>query len=533
MEHRRDSDKGHRNRLQFEKSPYLLQHAGNPVDWYPWGSAAFEAAAREDKPIFLSIGYSTCHWCHVMERESFEDPQVAALLNEAFICIKVDREERPDIDNIYMAVCQVVTGGGGWPLTVLLAPDKTPFYAATYIPKEGRYGHIGLVDLVPQVRQLWNTRREEVTAAGQQHMERLRQFIRTPEGSGLDEATLGEAFKNFVSRFDKSHGGFGNAPKFPTPHNLNFLLRYGKRTKNSLALAMVERTLKAMRRGGIYDHIGFGFHRYSTDQSWLVPHFEKMLYDQALLALAYLEAFQATGNAEYADTAREIFTYVLRDMTDPEGPFYSAEDADSEGVEGRFYVWSEREIRNLLNTGTADLVIRWFQIRPEGNWVDATGHGDAGSNILHLKKEIVDLAVETGPTPESLQAELERARQLLFAVREKRVRPLKDDKVLTDWNGLMIAALTRGSQVLGEPRYVEAAGKALLFVMNRMIGENGRLLHRYRDGEALIPANLDDYAFLVWGLIELYEATFDTRILAQANKAKRQSRVLLRFYQPP
>jgi uncharacterized protein YyaL (SSP411 family) len=404
MEHRRDSDKGHRNRLQFEKSPYLLQHAGNPVDWYPWGSAAFEAAAREDKPIFLSIGYSTCHWCHVMERESFEDPQVAALLNEAFICIKVDREERPDIDNIYMAVCQVVTGGGGWPLTVLLAPDKTPFYAATYIPKEGRYGHIGLVDLVPQVRQLWNTRREEVTAAGQQHMERLRQFIRTPEGSGLDEATLGEAFKNFVSRFDKSHGGFGNAPKFPTPHNLNFLLRYGKRTKNSLALAMVERTLKAMRRGGIYDHIGFGFHRYSTDQSWLVPHFEKMLYDQALLALAYLEAFQATGNAEYADTAREIFTYVLRDMTDPEGPFYSAEDADSEGVEGRFYVWSEREIRNLLNTGTADLVIRWFQIRPEGNWVDATGHGDAGSNILHLKKEIVDLAVETGPTPESLQA---------------------------------------------------------------------------------------------------------------------------------
>ena len=309
------------------------------------------AAAREDKPIFLSIGYSTCHWCHVMERESFEDPQVAAMLNETFICIKVDREERPDIDNIYMAVCQVVTGSGGWPLTILMAPDKTPFYAATYIPKEGRYGQRGLMDLVPQVRQLWNTRRAEVLAAGQQHMERLRRFMETPAGSGLDEETLHEAFKHFAGRFDERHGGFGGAPKFPTPHNLSFLLRYGKRTQDARALAMVERTLKAMRRGGIYDHVGFGFHRYSTDQSWLVPHFEKMLYDQALLALAYLEAFQATGNAEYADTAREIFTYVLRDMTDPEGPFYSAEDADSEGVEGRFYVWSEREIRNVLDAG--------------------------------------------------------------------------------------------------------------------------------------------------------------------------------------
>jgi uncharacterized protein YyaL (SSP411 family) len=456
-----------------------------------------------------------------MERESFEDPQVAAMLNETFICIKVDREERPDIDNIYMAVCQVLTGSGGWPLTVLLAPDKTPFYAATYIPKEGKYGQKGLVDLVPQVRQLWNTRREEVSAAGRQHMERLRRFMQTPEGGGLDEATLDEAFKNFVSRFDEGHGGFGGAPKFPTPHNLNFLLRYGKRKKNALALTMVERTLKAMRRGGIYDHLGFGFHRYSTDQSWLVPHFEKMLYDQALLSLAYLEAFQATGNAEYADTAREIFTYVLRDMTDPEGPFYSAEDADSEGVEGRFYVWSEREIRNALDAGTADLAMRWFQVLPSGNWVDPTGHGDAGSNILHLKEELADLAAETGRTPESLRAEMERARQLLFAVREKRVHPHKDDKVLTDWNGLMIAALARGAQVLGERRYEGAAKKALLFITNRMVGKNGRLLHRYRDGEASIPANLDDYAFLVWGLIELYEATFDTRFLAQALRLNR------------
>jgi uncharacterized protein YyaL (SSP411 family) len=515
MERRGDSPKGRRNRLQHEKSPYLLQHAGNPVDWYPWGTAAFEAAARADKPIFLSMGYSTCHWCHVMERESFEDPQVAAMLNETFICIKVDREERPDIDNIYMAVCQVVTGSGGWPLTILMAPDKTPFYAATYIPKEGRYGHAGLIELVLQVRQLWNTRRAEVLGAGQEHMERLRQFMEMPGGSGLDQETLHEAFKNFVSRFDKRYGGFGGAPKFPTPHNLSFLLRYGKRTRDARGLSMVERTLKAMRRGGIYDHVGFGFHRYSTDRSWLVPHFEKMLYDQALLSLAYLEAFQATGKAEYADTAREIFTYVLRDMTDPEGPFYSAEDADSEGVEGRFYVWSEREIRHVLDAGLAALVIRYFHVRQGGNWVDAAGHGDGGSNILHLEEELAGMAAETGG------AELERARQILFAVREKRVHPHKDDKVLTDWNGLMIAALARGAQVLGEPRYEEAAKKALRFITDRMAGEDGRILHRYRDGEASIPANLDDYAFLVWGLIELYEATFDTRILALALRLNR------------
>jgi hypothetical protein len=402
-----------------------------------------------------------------------------------------------------------------------MAPDKTPFYAATYIPKGGGYGRLGLMELVPQVRQLWNTRRAEVFAEGQRHMEQLRQFMETPGGSGLDGDTLHEAFKSFVSRFDARHGGFGGAPKFPTPHNLSFLLRYAKRTRDARSLNMVERTLKAMRRGGVFDHVGFGFHRYSTDRSWLVPHFEKMLYDQALLGLAYLEAFQATRNAEYADTAREIFTYVLRDMTDPEGPFYSAEDADSEGVEGRFYVWSEREIRSVLDAGLAAPAIRRFHVLPSGNWVDATGHGDAGSNILYLEEEPVDPAVETGGTPESRRAEMERARQLLFAAREKRVHPHKDDKVLTDWNGLMIAALSRGSQVLGEPRYAEAAKKALRFITERMAAHDGRLLHRYRDGEASIPANLDDYAFLVWGLIELYEATFDTRILAQALRLNR------------
>jgi uncharacterized protein YyaL (SSP411 family) len=509
-------DGGQRNRLQFEKSPYLLQHAGNPVDWYPWGDAAFEKAVTEDKPIFLSIGYSTCHWCHVMERESFEDPEVAALLNGTFVCIKVDREERPDIDNIYMAVCQVATGSGGWPLTILMTPDKTPFHAATYIPKTSRYGRGGLMDLVPQVMQLWKDRREDLFAAGRQNVEQLRRFTEAPRGKGLTEETLHEAFNDFVSRFDERHGGFGGAPKFPTPHNLNFLLRYWKRTGDARSLNMVEQTLTAMRLGGIYDHVGFGFHRYSTDQSWLVPHFEKMLYDQALLALAYLEAFQATHNPEYSDTAREIFTYVLRDMTDPQGPFYSAEDADSEGVEGRFYVWSEKEIRDTLDVRTAELVIRCFGVRSDGNWMDAAGHGDAGTNILHLKKRIADLAKEIGMAPGSLGAELEQARQALFALREKRVHPYKDDKVLTDWNGLMIAALARGAQVLGEERYASAAKKAVIFITEQMRDENGRLLHRYRDGEVSIAANLDDYAFLVWGLIELYEATFDTRFLAQA-----------------
>ena len=506
MKRQSGSNKGHHNRLQHEKSPYLLQHAGNPVDWYPWGAPAFEAAKAQDKPIFLSIGYSTCHWCHVMERESFEDPQVAALLNETFICIKVDREERPDIDDVYMKVCQLATGSGGWPLTILMAPDKTPFYAATYIPKESRYGKGGLLDIIPKVGELWRTHRDELLATGRQQVEQLHQFVETPPAQGLDIETLREAFDYFVGRFDERNGGFGDAPKFPTPHNLNFLLRYWKRTGERRALTMVEKTLRAMRRGGIYDRVGFGFHRYSTDAEWLVPHFEKMLYDQALLALAYLEAYQATGKSEYANTAREVFTYVLRDMTAPEGGFYSAEDADSEGVEGRFYVWSEGEIRDALDGPTADLVIDRYQVRKDGNWTDPTGHGDAGSNILHLKDGTV----------EAERGEIERARQLLFAHREKRVHPGKDDKILTDWNGLMIAALARGAQVLGERSYAEAASKALLFLLDRLCTQEGRLLHRYRDGEASIMANLDDYAFVIWGLIELYEATFDTRFLASA-----------------
>ena len=336
------------NRLIREKSPYLLQHAHNPVDWHPWGHEAFDKAHRENRPIFLSIGYSTCHWCHVMEKESFEDPEVAGLLNETFISIKVDREERPDLDHVYMTVCQMLTGSGGWPLTIVMTPDKRPFFAATYIPKGSRFGRTGMMELIPRIRDTWKTRRDEVLASAESITHTLRGLEKENREGDLDRSVLDRAYEELSGRFDKTYGGFSNAPKFPTPHHFLFMLRFWKRTGNSEALKMVEKTLQEIRWGGIYDQVGFGFHRYSTDREWLVPHFEKMLYDQAMLALAYLETYQAVGKGIYGDTAREIFEYVLRDMTSPEGAFYSAEDADSEGVEGKFYVWTKEELRKSL-----------------------------------------------------------------------------------------------------------------------------------------------------------------------------------------
>jgi uncharacterized protein YyaL (SSP411 family) len=504
------------NRLIKEKSPYLLQHAHNPVDWYPWGEEAFEKARQEDKPIFLSIGYSTCHWCHVMERESYNDPEVAKLMNDAFVSIKVDREERPDIDNVYMNVALMMTGSGGWPLNVILTPDKKPFFAATYIPKDNRFGQKGLLELIPQIKQMWLTQREKLVESANQITAALKESRGGSTGRELDASTLKTAFDQFDNQYDKQYGGFGRAQKFPTPHNLLFLLRYWKRTGEPKALEMVEKTLQAMRRGGMYDHIGFGFHRYSTEPTWHVPHFEKMLYDQAMLALAYLEAYQATGKEEYAQTAREIFTYISRDMTSPAGGFYSAEDADSEGEEGKFYLWTESEIRRVLGKSDADLFIKAFGIESGGNFTDPFGKQNAGTNILRLTKPIKDLAVELKMPEADLQTRLEAARQKLFTAREKRVHPAKDDKILTDWNGLMIAAFARGAQILDEPKYAETASRSIDFIFKKLRTQDGRLLHRYRQDQATIKAHSDDYAFLVWGLIELYEATFDVKYLQTA-----------------
>jgi len=510
-----DIKKNH-NRLIHEKSPYLLQHAENPVDWYAWGPEAFEKARRDNKPIFLSIGYSTCHWCHVMAHESFENPEVARLMNEVFVCIKVDREERPDIDNIYMRVCQMMTGSGGWPLTILMTPDKKPFFAGTYIPRESHHGRLGMLDLIPRIKEVWDTQHAEILKTADQITASLSQLSQDSTGDELDKSTLKTAYEQLSSRFSEQYGGFGNAPKFPSPQNLLFLLRYWQSTNDEKALRMVVKTLQSMQDGGIYDHIGFGFHRYSTDSHWLVPHFEKMLYDQAMLAMAYIEAYQATGKKELRETAKKIFTYVLRDMTDQKGGFYSAEDADSEGVEGKFYVWTEDEIRKVLKGEEADLIINVFNVKKSGNFSDEASGENTGANILHLEKTLTEVAFKNKTSVDELKERVETARQKLFTARNKRIHPHKDDKILTDWNGLMIAALAKGAQACNEPEYANAAKRAADFILTDMRRTDGRILHRYRDGHAAILANVDDYAFLIWGLLELYETVFDVHYLQTA-----------------
>lgn len=485
------------NRLINEKSPYLLQHAHNPVNWFPWGDEAFEKAKKEDKPVFLSIGYSTCHWCHVMERESFEDQEVAKILNEHFVSIKVDREERPDIDTIYMSVCQAMTGHGGWPLTVIMTPDKKPFFAGTYYPKHSSRGMPGLMDILTQITSLWEHQREKLVSSGDEVTRAVQKSLLTHTKGVITEDALHKAFKHFEHSFDTHYGGFGRAPKFPTPHNLSFLLRYWKMTGRSAALEMVEKTLDSMYLGGIYDHVGFGFSRYSTDKKWLVPHFEKMLYDNALLAIAYLEAFQATGYERFAKAAREIFTYVLRDMTSPEGAFYSAEDADSEGEEGKFYVWTPDEIKQVLGEELGTKYCTTYDITKHGNF--------EGKNIPNL--------IENGYV-----SGFEDAGKKLFEHREHRVHPFKDDKFLTSWNGLMIAAMAFGSRVLNEPEYSNAAERAAQFILKHLKRADGRLMARYRDGQVAHLGYVDDYAFLIWGLIELYQATFNNEYLKTAHE---------------
>ncbi|UCH37215.1 MAG: thioredoxin domain-containing protein, partial [Candidatus Bathyarchaeota archaeon] len=504
------------NRLIHEKSPYLLQHANNPVDWYPWSVEAFKRAKLEDKPIFLSIGYASCHWCHVMEKESFENQEVANLLNEMFICIKVDREQRPDIDRTYMRVTQLMSGTGGWPLTILLTPDRKPFYAATYIPRVSRFGRIGMTELIPRINELWKTKRGEIEQSANQitsHLQRGSKITGIVPVENLEPSTLDEAFVYFVDHYDQIYGGFNSAPKFPSAHRLLFLLRYWKRTQREQALHMVEHTLDAMRRGGIFDHIGFGFHRYSTDRRWLVPHFEKMLYDQAMLTIAYLEAYQVTRKEKYKETAEATLTYVLRDLTHPDGGFYAAEDADVDGNEGEFYLWTANNIRNLVPTADVDLMMSIFNIADDGNFEDEATQKKTGTNIFYLIHSLQEISSRRQIPFETLQTRWERVRQILFAARETRPRPGKDDKILTDWNGLMIVALAKAAQIFKEDKFVLAAKNAVAFILENMRNSQGRLYHSYQGGEAVVSGFLDDYAFLIWGLIEVYQTTFEVEYL--------------------
>jgi uncharacterized protein YyaL (SSP411 family) len=451
-----------------------------------------------------------------MAHESFEDNEIADILNENFISVKVDREERPDVDQIYMTVCQVLTGSGGWPMTVFMTPDKKPFFAGTYFPKASRMGIVGFKDIITQLSAMWKNDRDRILKAGQEITRAVQPKKKTAEeGVTLRAQTLHKAYDQLDASFSDKWGGFGRAPKFPTTHHLTFLLRWHLRSGEQRALEMVEQTLDAMRKGGIFDHVGFGFHRYSVDERWLVPHFEKMLYDQAMIAMLYTEAYQDSGKAELAQVAREIFEYVLRDMTAPEGGFYSAEDADSEGREGMFYVWRPEEIKEVLGEDAGQIFCHVYDISSAGNF-------EEGWSIPHLSRSLSSYAKQFGMTVGDLERALEDARRKLFARREKRVHPFKDDKILASWNGLMIAALAKGFQVLGDSAYVDAARKAADFILSRLRSESGRLMRRYRDGDVAIPGYADDYAFLIWGLLELYEATFDIKYLEEAGRLNDQ-----------
>ncbi len=512
----RRGEMGHNIRLMEAKSPYLIEHADNLVGWYPWGEEAFEKARDEDKPIFLSIGYSSCHWCHVMERESFMDEQVGELINSNFVPVLVDREERPDIDKLYGVAAELISGRRGWPQTIFLTPDLKPLYATSYLPKHERFGQPGLVETARLIDDMWEKKRDYLLTTAERVESSIRQVSMDRGEEALESELIGQTYLKLGETYDGQNGGFGDAPKFPMAHRLAFMLQYYKRTGDREALHMVEHTLEAMQRGGIYDHIGYGFHRYSTDAYWRLPHFEKMLYDQALLSIAYTEGYQVTGNGDFADTARQILTYVMRDMTAPGGGFYAAEDADSEEEEGRFYVWEYDELKKVLDTGDMHILSTVYNIDESGNFIDPLLRRKTGMNVLHITSTVDELAAELDMSTEQLNARLETIRENLYKVRDKREHPSKDDKILADWNGLMIAAFARAARVFDDAQYRRSAERAADFILEEMIGADGNLLHRYRDGEAALPGYADDYAFFVWGLLELYETTFEVKYLEKA-----------------
>lgn len=486
------------NKLIDEKSPYLLQHAYNPVQWYPWGEEAFLRAKQEQKPIFLSIGYSTCHWCHVMEQESFEDEEVAKILNENFIPIKVDREERPDIDAVYMTVCQAFTGQGGWPLTILLTPEQTPFFAGTYFPKHSRYQMPGLVELLEAIKMQWQEDKSQFEQAGREAIQLIRKGAEESKKAPPTKNLCVRAVKFLKREGDSQFGGFGGAPKFPSPHHLIFLMRYFYYEQDKEALKLVNKTLEGMYQGGIFDHIGFGFSRYSTDPKWLVPHFEKMLYDNALLCYTYLEAYQVTGKKKYQEVAKQVLDYVAEEMTSPEGGFYSAQDADSDGEEGKYYLFTPEEIRKVLGSTDGEYFNRYYGITEEGNF--------EGKNIPN----------RIGSACKEDQQRIPVLREKVYQYRAKRTSLGKDDKILTSWNAMMIVSYAKAYQVLGNPKDREAAEKAMDFLMRKLSDGKGNLLIRYRDGEAKQLGCLDDYAYVIWALLELYQMEYKIDYLKKA-----------------
>ena len=496
------------NRLNNETSPYLLQHANNPVDWYPWGDEALSRAREEDRPILLSIGYSACHWCHVMERESFENDEIAALMNDNFVNIKVDREERPDLDAVYMEAIQMLTGSGGWPMTVFLTPEGRPFYGGTYFPPEDRQGMPGFPRLLTAASQAYSTNKGEIERVTRQLADQMGRTGQMPRGTTpLTTEAMHTAYSQLATQFDHLNGGFGSAPKFPQPMTPEFLLRYHHHGFNQRALEMVELTLQKMAYGGIYDQVAGGFHRYSTDAYWLVPHFEKMLYDNALLARLYLHAWQITGNPLYRRITEETLDYVLREMTDPAGGFYSAQDADSEGVEGKFFVWTPAELQAILGED-ADLIMGYYGVTERGNF--------EGANILNVSKPLQDYADQRGVSDEELAAAIQRSRTGLLEAREQRIHPLLDDKVLTAWNGLMLRAFAEAGAALQRSDYLDAARRNAGFLLDTMRDGNGRVLRTWRKGQGKLLGYLEDYACLAAGLLELHEATLEPRWLQES-----------------